>query len=50
MYGFKEASRASRALEQAASTEDLQSLRERCDSLVAMIAQAQPVVRPVATS
>ena len=45
MYGFKEASRASRALEQAAATEDLAQLRERCDALAEMIAAAQPVPR-----
>ncbi len=46
MYGFKEASRASRALEQAAATEELASLRARCDELARLLAQAQPEVRP----
>ena len=46
MYGFKEASRASRALEEAAGREDLAQLRQRCDALAEMIAQAQPVARP----
>jgi signal transduction histidine kinase/ActR/RegA family two-component response regulator/HPt (histidine-containing phosphotransfer) domain-containing protein len=48
MYGFKDASRASRSLEQAAGTEDLGALRERCDALARTLAQAQPVARPVA--
>lgn len=46
MYGFKEASRASRDLEQAAETEDLDALRARSDALVEMLARAQPAVRP----
>jgi signal transduction histidine kinase/DNA-binding NarL/FixJ family response regulator len=45
MYGFRDASRASRALEQAAPAEDLDALRRRCDALAAMLAQAQPVAR-----
>lgn len=45
MYGFKEASRASRALEQAAATEDQAQLRGRCDALAEMIATVQPVPR-----
>lgn len=48
MYGFKEASRASRALEQAAGTEDFTRLRGRCDALAKMIARAQPMPRPAA--
>jgi HPt (histidine-containing phosphotransfer) domain-containing protein len=48
MYGFKDASRASRALEQAAGSEELGELRERCDALVQLIVRAQPVPRPVA--
>jgi two-component system sensor histidine kinase BarA len=48
MYGFKEASRASRALEQAAASEDAGELRERCDALVDMLAHAEPVARPAA--
>ena len=47
MYGFKDASRASRALEQASASEDIAVLRERCDALAHMLAQAQPVARPV---
>jgi HPt (histidine-containing phosphotransfer) domain-containing protein len=47
MYGFRDASRASRALEQAAGSEDLEALRRRCDSIGAMLAKAQPVARPV---
>lgn len=47
MYGFREASRASRALEQAATSEDLGALRRRCDALAAMLAQAQPAARPI---
>jgi two-component system response regulator BaeR len=50
MYGFKDASRATRALEQAAGVEDLGDLRERCDALLALLAQAQPVARPVVPS
>ena len=46
MYGFKEASRASRALERAAATEDLDALRARCDALLEMLAQAEPTLRP----
>jgi signal transduction histidine kinase/DNA-binding response OmpR family regulator len=46
MYGFKEAGRASRALEQAASTEDLEALRSRSEALAQMIAQAEPMARP----
>ena len=46
MYGFKEASRASRALERAADSHDLPALRARCDELVRALADAQPVARP----
>jgi len=45
MYGFKEASRASRALEQAAASEGLGELRERCEALVELLANAEPVAR-----
>jgi signal transduction histidine kinase/DNA-binding NarL/FixJ family response regulator len=48
MYGFRDAGRASRALEQAAATEDLQALRVRCEELTLMLAKAQPVERPAA--
>lgn len=47
MYGFKDASRASRALEEAAGREELAQLRRRCDALAQMIAQAQPMAKPV---
>ena len=46
MYGFKDASRASRALEEAAGGEEFAQLRRRCDALAQMIAQARPVARP----
>lgn len=46
MYGFREASRASRDLEQAAETEDLGALRARSEALVEMLARAEPAVRP----
>jgi signal transduction histidine kinase/DNA-binding response OmpR family regulator len=49
MYGFKEASRASRALEQAAACEQAGELRERCAALVDLLARAEPVARPVAS-
>ncbi|HEY8358017.1 MAG TPA: response regulator [Ramlibacter sp.] len=42
MYGFAEASRASIELERAADAGDLQDLRQRCEALVALLAQAQP--------
>jgi signal transduction histidine kinase/ActR/RegA family two-component response regulator/HPt (histidine-containing phosphotransfer) domain-containing protein len=45
MYGFKEASKVSRALEEAAAAEDLAGLRSRCDALNVMLAQAEPTVR-----
>jgi signal transduction histidine kinase/DNA-binding response OmpR family regulator len=48
MYGFREASRASRVLEQAAASEELDELRARCEALVEMLAQAQPMARPMA--
>jgi signal transduction histidine kinase/DNA-binding response OmpR family regulator len=48
MYGFRAASSASRDLEQAAATEDLQALRARCDALDSLLAQARPVARPEA--
>ena len=46
MYGFKAASSASRELEQAAASEDLQALEARCAALAAMLAQARPMERP----
>lgn len=46
MYGFRDASRASRALEEAAGTEDLNALDGRCRALSEMLAQAEPVARP----
>ena len=46
MYGFRDAGRASRALEEAAPTEDLEALRLRCEELAQMLAKAQPVERP----
>ena len=46
MYGFRDASRVSRALEQAAESEDLEALRGRCDELARLLAQAQPEARP----
>ena len=48
MYGFRDEGRASRALEQAATTEDLEALRLRCEELEQMLAKAQPVQRPAA--
>ena len=41
MYGFKEASRASRAVEEAAPSADMGELQARCDVLAGMLAQAQ---------
>lgn len=46
MYGFRDASYASRELEAAAATEDLGALRGRCEALSAMLARAQPQARP----
>jgi CheY-like chemotaxis protein len=46
MYGFRDASHASRDLEQAAGSEDLGALRARSDALAQMLAQAEPVARP----
>jgi CheY-like chemotaxis protein len=46
MYGFKDASRASRVLEEVAATEDLVALQARCGALAQMLAQAQPTARP----
>ena len=46
MYGFKEASRASLEVERVAHEEDLEELRERCDALVEMITNVEPVARP----
>ncbi|HEX7890606.1 MAG TPA: response regulator [Ramlibacter sp.] len=48
MYGFRDASRASRELEEAAPLEEMAALRGRCQALSAMLAQAEPVARPVA--
>lgn len=48
MYGFRDAGRASRALEQAAASEDLEALRLRCEVLAQMLEKAQPVERPAA--
>ncbi len=48
MYGFKAASSASRDLEQAATTEDLNELQARCAALSHLLAQARPVARPLA--
>jgi len=45
MYGFREASRASRALEQAAATESLTALRTQADALVLLLEQAEPSAR-----
>jgi signal transduction histidine kinase/DNA-binding response OmpR family regulator len=47
MYGFKDASRASRALEDAAVAEDLGDLQVRCRALARMLAQAQRPAGPV---
>jgi CheY-like chemotaxis protein/signal transduction histidine kinase len=46
MYGFKEASRAARALERAVTAEELPALQARCDALMEMLAQAEPTLRP----
>ncbi|HEY0825633.1 MAG TPA: response regulator [Ramlibacter sp.] len=46
MYGFREASRASRALEQASATEELAVLRARCDELAQLLAEARPAAKP----
>jgi signal transduction histidine kinase/DNA-binding response OmpR family regulator len=45
MYGFREASYASRALEQAADSESLAVLRSQADDLVRLLAQAEPEMR-----
>jgi CheY-like chemotaxis protein len=45
MYGFREASRASRALEQAAATESLPALCTQADALVRLLEQAEPSTR-----
>jgi CheY-like chemotaxis protein/two-component sensor histidine kinase len=45
MYGFREASYASRALEQAAGSENLAVLRSQADDLVRLLAQAEPETR-----
>jgi len=46
MYGFKEASRVSLEVEQAAHQGELAELRARCDALVEMITNVEPVARP----
>jgi CheY-like chemotaxis protein len=45
MYGFRDASHASRALEQAAGTGNLAELRSQADALVHLLAQAEPAPR-----
>jgi CheY-like chemotaxis protein len=42
MYGFRDASRASRDLERAASTEDIARLQARCAQLARMLSDVQP--------
>jgi signal transduction histidine kinase/ActR/RegA family two-component response regulator len=46
MYGFKEASRASRAVEDGAAAAELSELQARCDVLTGMLAQAQRTTPP----
>jgi hypothetical protein len=46
MYGFKEASRVSLDVEQAAQDGDLAELRARCEALVEMIANLEPMAKP----
>jgi HPt (histidine-containing phosphotransfer) domain-containing protein len=46
MYGFKEASRVSLEVEAAAHDGDLAQLRSRCEALVEMITNVEPVARP----
>jgi len=46
MYGFKEASQASLAIERAAPAGDLPELRASCEALVEMIDSVEPVARP----
>jgi CheY-like chemotaxis protein len=48
MYGFRAASSASRDLERAADSEDLQALQARCAALNSLLAQARPTARPTA--
>lgn len=45
MYGFKDASRASLEVEKAAPEGDLVELRTRCDELMEMIANVEPVAK-----
>jgi signal transduction histidine kinase/DNA-binding NarL/FixJ family response regulator len=45
MYGFRDASHASRALEQAAGSGNLAELRSQADALVHLLAQAEPAPR-----
>jgi signal transduction histidine kinase/DNA-binding response OmpR family regulator len=45
MFGFDDASRASRELESMAASEDIALLRNRCSALSQMLAQAQPSAR-----
>jgi CheY-like chemotaxis protein len=47
MYGFRDASHASRALEQAAGTGNLADLRSQADALVHLLAQAEPAPRSI---
>ena len=41
MYGFRDASRASRDLERAAASEDFAGLQARCDQLERMLSDAR---------
>lgn len=50
MYGFRDASRASRALEQAAASEAPEALRSRSQALERLLVQAQPVERPASAA
>ncbi|MBL0427888.1 response regulator [Ramlibacter alkalitolerans] len=47
MYGFKDASRVSLEIEEAAHDGDLAQLRARCEALVEMISNVEPVARAV---
>lgn len=46
MYGFTAASRASMELEKAAPAGELQDLRARCETLVRMLDETEPLARP----
>ncbi|HEX2546304.1 MAG TPA: response regulator [Ramlibacter sp.] len=48
MYGFRDASDASRTVEELAQTEDLAQLQARCEALADMLARAQPIARGAA--